>query len=103
MQDQLLTFTATVAPAADGGAPTGTVSFYDGQAIIATAALQAGGTAQLVTSTLALGAPRGERVYSGDGTFAASDSGSLDEIVNAPRQFAPAGPELSRQDPDIEH
>jgi hypothetical protein len=73
-----VTFTATVTPGAGAlGAPTGTVTFYDGTTALGTSALAAvGGTgkATFTTATLA-GGPHGVKaVYNGSPAFATSTS-----------------------------
>ena len=81
---QAATFTATVAAVAPGaGAPTGTVTFKDGDVILGTVAVGAGGTATFTTSFAAAGGHAITAVYSGDPNFVGS-SHALDEQVNAP-------------------
>jgi hypothetical protein len=77
---QAVTFTATVAASASG-TPTGSVTFQDGTATLATVTL-AGGTATLTTSTLAAGNHRIKAVYAGDGNFAGSTSAVLTQTVS---------------------
>ncbi|HEY7159275.1 MAG TPA: Ig-like domain repeat protein, partial [Gemmataceae bacterium] len=76
---QPVTFTATVT--ADGGIPTGTVTFEDGDTVLGTSTLDADGNATYTTSTLALGVHTITADYGGDGTFTASN-GSLTQIVS---------------------
>jgi Bacterial Ig-like domain (group 3) len=81
---QAVTFTATVAIVAPGaGAPTGTVTFRDGNVVLGTAAVSRGGTATFTASFAAAGGHVITAVYSGDANFVAS-SQSLTEQVNAP-------------------
>lgn len=57
VRGQVLTLTATVAAVSPGGGiPAGTVTFFDGADPIGTASTDALGVAELVTSTLAVGA-----------------------------------------------
>jgi len=76
---QLVTFTAAVT--SGSGTPTGSVTFKDGSATLATVALS-GGTAQYPTSSLAAGGHSITAVYSGDATYAGSTSGVLTQTVN---------------------
>jgi hypothetical protein len=81
---QSLTFTATVT-GADGGTPTGSVTFMDGTTVLGTAMLSAassGAQATFTTSTLANGAQTITAVYSGDSTYAASTSAVLNQTVS---------------------
>ncbi len=67
---QLVAFTATVAPIAPGaGSPTGSITFMDGGAVLATVALQ-GNSVTFATAALALGSHTISAVYSGDNNFA---------------------------------
>jgi hypothetical protein len=68
---QPVTFTATVA--ASGGAtgtPTGSVTFDDGAAVLATVSLNSSGVATFTTGSLAAGAHSITSVYGGDSSFA---------------------------------
>jgi hypothetical protein len=76
---QSVTFTATVQ--ATGGAPTGTVTFYDSANTIGTATLT-NGSAQVSTPALLPGSHSITAVYSGDGTFDSSTSTVLTQTVN---------------------
>ena len=70
---QAVTFTATVAAVAPGaGTPTGTVTFKDGNVILGTVAVGAGGTATFTTSFAAAGGHVITAVYSGDPNFVGS-------------------------------
>lgn len=62
------------------GAPTGTVSFFDGPTNLGSAVL-ASGQASFTTSALTPGSHPITSVYSGDSTFSASTSGVLSQIV----------------------
>jgi hypothetical protein len=75
-----VTFTAKVT--ANGGTPTGTVTFNDGTAALGTETLS-GGTASISGSLLAVGSHSITAVYSGAGTFAGSSSAALTQIVNS--------------------
>jgi hypothetical protein len=76
---------AAVAPGA--GAPTGTVTFQDGNVILQTVAVGPGGTATFTTSFATAGGHAITASYSGDANFAAS-SQALTEQVNAPAAAA---------------
>ncbi len=78
---QTVTYTATVAPVAPAlGAPTGTVTFKQGSATVATIPLS-GGTATFTTSYAAAATLSIKAVYSGDSNFLASTSAALTEVV----------------------
>ncbi|MEP7137144.1 MAG: MBG domain-containing protein, partial [Chloroflexota bacterium] len=74
---QLVTFTATVTPAA----ATGTVTFYDGSTAIGSGAL-AGGVATFSTSALSSSSHNITAVYGGDATNGVSRSAVLVQVVN---------------------
>jgi hypothetical protein len=78
---QLVTFTATVT--GSGASPTGTVSFRDGSVNIGSAALT-GGAATFSTSALTVGSHTVTASYGGNGSFSASTSPALLEVVNTP-------------------
>jgi hypothetical protein len=81
---QAVTFTATVAAVAPGaGTPIGKVTFMDGNVILGTVAVGAGGTATFTTSFAAAGGHVITAIYNGDVNFVAS-SQALTEQVNAP-------------------
>jgi len=72
-----LTLTATVT-ATSGATPAGTVSFYNGTALLnSTPAALTGGVATLTTSSLPVGALSLTAVYSGNIDFVASTSSAL--------------------------
>jgi parallel beta-helix repeat protein len=73
---QAVTFTAALTAGA-----TGTVSFEDGGAVLFTAPL-VNGVASYTTSALAAGSHRMVAVYSGDGSYAASTSAAVKQVVN---------------------
>jgi Bacterial Ig-like domain (group 3)/IPTL-CTERM motif len=75
---QAVTFTATVS----GATPTGAVQFFDGASSLGTAAIGAGNTATLTTSTLTQGTHTITAAYGGDANNAASTSPALQQVVN---------------------
>jgi hypothetical protein len=80
---QAVTFTVTVAAVAPGaGAPTGTVTFRDGNVVLGNAAVGRGGTATFTTSFAAAGNHAITAVYNGDSNFEAGRQ-ALTEQVNA--------------------
>jgi uncharacterized repeat protein (TIGR03803 family) len=88
-----VTLTASITPA---GPPTGTVGFTSNGVAISgcTAVTLSSGTAQCVTSSLAVGTDAVVATYSGDSDYAGS-SGSVVQIVNpipAALQFVPLTP-----------
>jgi hypothetical protein len=79
-----VTFTATVAAIAPGaGTPTGTVTFMDGNVVLGTFTVGAGGTATFTTSFATADGHAITAVYNGDANFVGS-SGALTEQVTAP-------------------
>ncbi len=74
---QLVTFTATVSPAA----ATGTVEFFDGATSLGTAPL-AGSTASLPFASLTVGTHAITAVYGGDSSYAGSTSAAITQTVN---------------------
>jgi uncharacterized repeat protein (TIGR03803 family) len=78
--DQSVTLTATVS--STSGAPTGTVTFKNGSAMMSTVTLS-GGVATFVTSKLALGTAAISAVYNGNGQFTSSTSSVLSQGVDA--------------------
>ncbi len=80
--DQAITLTATVTGTTPGAnIPTGSVTFYDGSAILGTSTLNSTGTATWTTSALAVGSHTITAAYGGDGNFAAS-TGNLKQTVS---------------------
>lgn len=77
---QAVTFTATVT--GSPGTPTGTVTFKDGAATLATVSL-AGGMATFTTSPLTAGTHTIVATYGGDANFATSTA-TLQQAVNVP-------------------
>ncbi|MHB1022387.1 MAG: Ig-like domain repeat protein [Acidobacteriaceae bacterium] len=86
-----VTFTATV-KSTTIGVPTGTVSFYDGQTLLATTAVDTQGVATYSTSTLTVGTHTIKAVYSGDVDFLGATSTTLQQTVNAPGFSIAASP-----------
>jgi hypothetical protein len=85
-----VTFTATVAAVAPGaGTPAGTVTFKDGNVVLGTVAVGAGGKATFTTSFSAVGGHTVTAVYSGDSNFTAS-SQAVTEQVSAAAAPAPS-------------
>jgi hypothetical protein len=86
---QSVTLTATIADASSGstGTPTGTVSFYDGTALLGTKTLS-GGAAVYTTTSLAAAATHAlTAVYSGDSNFTGSSTSAGVDVVVAPLNF----------------
>jgi hypothetical protein len=80
---QAVTFTAKVAIVAPGaGAPSGTVTFKDGNVVLGTVAVDRGGTAMFATSFAAAGGHVITAVYNGDANFV-GNSQTLTEQVTA--------------------
>lgn len=80
---QSTTLTATVAPQAGSGTPTGTVNFLDGSTNIGNGTLNGSGVATFSTTTLAVGTHSITAAYQGDTSFAASTSSAVPVQVNA--------------------
>ena len=78
-----VTLTATVAPAAGTGTPTGTVSFQNGSSSLGTATLNSAGVATLSTTSLPIGSGTISALYSGDNSFATSTSTAVAVVVTA--------------------
>ena len=76
---QAVKLTALVIPT-HSGTPTGTVTFYDGTAVLGTAPLNLG-AAQLITSTLSGGSHSLTASYGGDAVFLASLSPVVSQVV----------------------
>ena len=76
-----MTFTATVTAQGFKGAPTGTVSFYDGTTNIGNSNLNSSGVAILTTSNLSVGTHSITATYNGDTNFAPSTSPVLYQVV----------------------
>ena len=80
-QPVTLTATVTSPPFFNMLAPTGTATFYDGAAIVATSSLDSSGRATLTTSNLSVGTHSITVTYNGDSNFAPSTSPVLSQIV----------------------
>lgn len=76
-----VTFTATVTPQGGGGTPTGTVTFKDGNAVLATVNLDANGRASYATTRLIVGMHPITAVYNGDAHFRTSTSAVVNQTV----------------------
>ena len=61
------------------GAPTGTVSFYDGGTLLGTVSIQSDGTATLGLQSISSGPHALTVVYNGDSNFASSQK--VDQIA----------------------
>jgi hypothetical protein len=80
---QSLTLTATVAPSVTNGtAPTGTVTFENGSAVIGTSQTLSGGQASISTTSLPAGSNALVALYSGDTNYQANTV-HLSQTVNA--------------------
>ena len=80
---QAITFTATVSPVPPAtGAPTGTVTFRDGTAVLGYAMLNSSGLATFTTTALAVGTHAVTANYDGDANFVASTSAGVNQVVN---------------------
>ena len=73
---QTVTLTATVSPSA----ATGTVTFLDGSSALGSASLNSG-VASFTTSALAMGSHSLTASYAGNGTFSASSSSTVTQMV----------------------
>ena len=80
---QVATFTATVRRSAGAGTPTGTITFFVGNTMVARVTLDANGQTRMTRSFSGMGLFAIRAVYSGDARFTAS-SQSLTELVNRP-------------------
>ena len=81
--NQAISLTATIAPGFSGGAPTGSVTFYDGATALSTVAVSSGQAAYTARFTAA-GRHALQAIYSGDTNYAASSSAFLSETVGTP-------------------
>ncbi len=78
---QSVTFTATITTTA-GGAPTGTVTFFDGATSIGTAVLNGSAVATLSASSLVVASHSITAQYLGDVNSTGSTSSSVAEVMN---------------------
>ena len=96
-----VTFTALVAAAGDGDAPTGAVFFRDGFVVIATGTLDASGTATFETTALSGGSHTISASYGGDSQHAVSSVATVVQTVTpTPTSVAlsaPVNPSVSGQ------
>ncbi|MGE4254461.1 MAG: IPT/TIG domain-containing protein [Xanthobacteraceae bacterium] len=83
---QAVTLTATVG--GSGGTPSGTVTFRDGATSLGTATLNGAGQATLTTSSLSVGSHSITAAYGGSGSFTASTSAALIQVVGIPADSA---------------
>lgn len=79
---QSVTLTGTVVPAPIGSS-TGTVSFYEGEALLGAGPVNSTGIATFITSSLPAGVLSLTAVYSGNTGFAGSTSPSVHETLQA--------------------
>jgi len=79
---QPVTFTATVTPAFNAGAMTGSATFYDGANALGTVAIS-NGQARFTTSSLTLGTHSITAAYAGDSSYLPSTSPALLETTNS--------------------
>jgi Bacterial Ig-like domain (group 3) len=84
LHGQPVTFTANVTGPSGAGTPSGSVSFDEGSATLASVALDAAGQATFTTATLAAGSDAITAVYVATGSFVASSSAPLTHLVNSP-------------------
>jgi hypothetical protein len=78
-----VTFTAKVAETAGIAIPTGSVTFSNGATTLGSGTLNAGGTATLTTSSLAVGIHSVTAAYGGDSANSASTSSAVSVTINA--------------------
>ena len=83
---QLVTFVATVSMS--GGTPSGTVTFRNGTTTLGTSTLNGAGQATFTTSSLTVGSHSITAVYGGSGSFTASTSAVLIQVVGIPADSA---------------
>lgn len=74
VNEDSVTFTASVKPASGTGTPTGTVTFLDDTTKLDSATLNGSGVATFTTTALPIGTHAITAAYSGDHNFAASTS-----------------------------
>jgi hypothetical protein len=77
---QAVTFTATVRDPSGTGAPTGTVTFFVGNTVVARVTVDANGQARIRGSFSVAGRYAIRAVYSGDATFSASEQSLIEQI-----------------------
>jgi hypothetical protein len=79
---QSVALTATISPTSGGPAPSGSVEFHDGSALLGAAAVS-GGAAVFVTSALSMGIHTLTAIYSGDANHLGSTAPAFSQTVNA--------------------
>jgi len=89
---QPVVLTATVSPV-PSGSPSGTINFYDGTTLLATASPNGSGIATLTTTSLPVGNNNITAVYSGNSGFAASTSTAVSVTVSSNASFTVAAPQ----------
>jgi hypothetical protein len=90
---QPITFTAAVSPT-PSGTPTGTVSFFNGGALVGTGTVNSSGIATFTTSSLAQGTISINAVFSGNALFLGSESAPQTVVINPDYAVtAPAAPQ----------
>ena len=77
---QAVTFTATVRDPSGTGTPTGTVTFFVGNTVVARVTLDANGQARIRGSFSVAGRFTIRAVYSGDATFDASEQSLIEQV-----------------------
>ncbi len=80
---QTVTLTATATSMLEGMTPIGMVTFYDGNAVLATATLGDNGAATFATSSLAIGTHALKAILATGSYFASSSSPVVNEVVQA--------------------
>jgi hypothetical protein len=78
---QSVALTATISPASGGPAPSGSVEFHDGAAVLGAAAVN-GGAAVFLTSALSMGTHTLTAIYSGDTNHLGSTAAAFTQTVN---------------------
>jgi hypothetical protein len=78
---QAVTFTATVRDPAGTGTPTGTVTFFVGNTVVARVTLDANGQARIRGFFSVAGQYTIRAVYSGDANFAASSQSLTEQVI----------------------
>jgi hypothetical protein len=78
---QPVVFTAMVSALSGSGTPTGTITFMDGNVVLAKVKLQ-NGTAMLTRSFATLGSHTIRAVYSGDNVFAPGSQSLIEQVTN---------------------
>ena len=95
---QSVTLSATVT-SPQGGTPTGTITFMDGQTVLGTAAVNGMGSATFTVTTLTAGSHSITAIYGGNSTFAASTSSVLTQTVQLAQTFTSLASSLNPSAP----